>query len=372
MTRSTVDTLSLRLVTRYLRAHGWHKEGTSESHSLYIHNVDGGNPLEIFVANSEEVRGWQSSVREAIETLSGFSGKSIDEMVRAVRTIIYDVVYSRLPDEAVHDDSIELEVAAEFIWRSKRVLAASATAEILKKRYFKRVRKEAQSYAGGCRFGHTFRGSFGFTLESPLPEPQKNVFGGVDAPFERRVIERLIRGLASIDSAVAQRDPEILASGYLDGWNGNICDEFLKLYAATKQSKVSFNVAWSPEIPLNINDDTARSFVVSPQKIEFIQEAAMRLRAREEEMVETVVGKVVILKSEDDVNALIGGDGEIAVRWNHDELGKIKVYMRLSNEEYKIAIQAHEQGRNISARGTLEKPGKFWRIDELEHFRMLD
>ena len=68
----------------------------------------------------------------------------------------------------VFDDTILLEVATGYITGIRSQLAATATTEIQPDPFFLRVKKEATQYADACRFGHTFRGSFGFTVESPI------------------------------------------------------------------------------------------------------------------------------------------------------------------------------------------------------------
>jgi len=372
MRRGVQDGLSPKFVTRYLRATGWEKAAGNEKQSLFTYQMDG-DPLELFLANSEDVRGWQSSVRDALETLSALHEKSFDDMALEVRSIIYDIVQSTIPDELVADDSIDLDVAAEFIWRSKRLLAASATAEIVKSQHFKKVKKEAQIYANTCRFGHTFRGSFGFTLESPLSESHHQTTFGVPAaiPFERKVIQRLARGLASAEKVAGADAPKVLASDYEAGWNANICDEIVKLYDAARQSRVSFNFVWSKELSPPPDLRGVGKFILSRSKIEIIQDAADILRAQDEEQQERVIGWVVELRSEHLSPKLLGPDGEIVVKWESDELGIVRVHITLPIEDYRLAIQAHDTGYPIEAKGTLKRVGRSWHLIDLISFRVI-
>lgn len=350
---------------------GWTQEGTGESYSLFVSPNDGNTQLELFVANSENVRGWQSSIRDALETLPGLHETPLAQITLAIRSLLYDLIHSKLPDEMVRDDSIDLDVAAEFIWRSKRLLAASATAEIVKSQSFKKVRKEAQAYAGSCRFGHTFRGSFGFTLESPLSEPlQQTIMGGFEAPFERKVVERLARGLVAVDKAMTDNNPEILAASYADGWNANVCDEFIKLYESAKQTSITFSFVWSREIAPAVLVQSGQVFSVSKPKIELLQDAATRLRAREQEQQERITGRVIELKAEN-LGQMVAPEGDIVVRWASEEAGNIKVHMTLPRDHYRLAIQAHDQGQTIEACGTLERKGRLWRLTNIERFTVV-
>ena len=49
-----------------------------------------------------------------------------------------------------------------------KILAAAAHGELHVGPYAQRLSSTATTYANECRFGHTFRGSFGFTVESPV------------------------------------------------------------------------------------------------------------------------------------------------------------------------------------------------------------
>lgn len=368
MISEIIDGISLNLVTRYLRATGWTLKGRGDSYSLFVSPNDGNAQLELFVANSESVRGWQSSIRDALETLAGLHETPLAQMILVIRSLLYDLIHSKLPDEMVRDDSIDLDVAAEFIWCSKRLLAASATAEIVKSQSFKKVRKEAQAYAGSCRFGHTFRGSFGFTLESPLSESlQQTIMGGLEAPFERKVVERLARGLVSMDKALADNNPEIIAASYTDGWNANVCDEFIKLYESAKKASITFSFVWSLELSPSVLVKSGQIFSVSRPKIEILQDAATRLRAREQEQQERITGRVIELKAEN-LSQMVAPEGDVVVRWASEEAGNIKVHMTLPIDYYRLAIQAHDQGQTIEACGTLEKKGRLWHLTNIERF----
>ena len=64
--------------------------------------------------------------------------------------------------------SVRLDIAEAFLKNAKGLLAAAATTEVSPKPFFGRVTKAAVVYSDDCRFAHTFRGSFGFAIESPV------------------------------------------------------------------------------------------------------------------------------------------------------------------------------------------------------------
>src|SRR5208282_1846916 len=63
-------------------------------------------------------------------------------------------------------------------------------------------------YADSCRFGHTFRGSFGFTIESPVIPNIEPTLPQIEqpAPFERRVMQRFAHAVRVVSEAVRSDD----------------------------------------------------------------------------------------------------------------------------------------------------------------------
>ena len=116
----------------------------------------------------------------AIKALSQLEGRERSALIAVIRSIGFDVVKSRVPDDLVFDDTIHLDQAVSYTSRIKRLLAAGATTEIAPDLYFFRVKKESAVYAENCRFGDIFKGSFGFIIESPVGPNKEPAFPGME------------------------------------------------------------------------------------------------------------------------------------------------------------------------------------------------
>jgi hypothetical protein len=368
--RNTTGT-SLRLLQRYLTASGWEKTRPGTKYSLYLHKEI--KDLELLLANSEDVRGWEISIRDALETLADLHEKPLEKMAEEIRTISYDVIRAALPDSLMIDDSIDLDLAAAFINRSRRLLATSATAEILQTQYFPKTRKKGEQYANSCRFGHTFRGSFGFILESPLKADQQQLIeDSSPVPFERRVVERFVYGLSLIEEAARIENSDILVENYKKGWNANVCDEFVKLREAVRGASVKFSLAWSREIKPRTDIVKRESYEISAKEMELVQDAAIKLRQRQEKQIVTVVGPVIELRAEHISGTFTAAEGDVVVRWISEEYGNLKVHMTLPRDWYWRAIIAHERVETVVANGVLEKDGRHWRLKDITTFEISD
>jgi hypothetical protein len=131
----------------------------------------------------------------------------------------------------------------------KDLLAATATTERRPLPYFGRATKEATEYSDRCRFGHTYRASFGFPIESPVSLEVEEVpfFGEPVPPFERRMIQRLATGIQHVCRAVDTGDVAPLVNGFRNGFGANGCERFASLIHSTAYSGMSFGFSFSPQ-----------------------------------------------------------------------------------------------------------------------------
>jgi hypothetical protein len=162
------------------------------------------------------------------------------------------------------------------------LVAYSAAAEVTPLPFFTKPSPRGVKHAYNCRFGHTFEGSFGFTIESPLaPVVQATLLTeAAPPPFERRVVERVYGGLARVEQAVRDRSIEPLLKGYDVGLNANMCDALLNMRDHVPDLSVEYGVDWSPKVPEPM-DLKPRSERIGPEADEYVQEAAKQLRATE-------------------------------------------------------------------------------------------
>jgi len=385
-------TVPLGLLRRYLAFRGWqrpvhaaHASGPVEDHSyadtffrgrsggqrsvdLYVLSEAGFDDVELIVPRSLSSNDSAKRLEGAIETLSQLEGRDPQKIVTDVRSIGFDVVKSRIPDDQVFEDTIHLDQAVNYTAGVKRLLAAGATTELAPDIYFMRVRKEATQYADQCRFGHTFKGSFGFTIESPVAPNSAPAFPGMEQapPFERRVIRRLASGLSILQEAVRAEDPSVIVAGFENGFSANMCEDLATLVEQTSPSGLAFAFALSPEWPA----PELAEMRVGPQHVEISRLAAKTMRERAPMQPMEISGRIVRLQNEANPQDLLDEthEREIVIYWKSDEFGDMNVHLALAPAEYLAAIEAHLRGRITQATGRLEKRGRFWWLVEVTAF----
>ena len=358
--------LPLGLLRRYLTARGWRALSSTGAFDLFASSEVGFADVEIILPKNSSVPDLGKRIAFAIRSLSELEGRDYEQIDADIRSIGFDVIRSRLPDDLVSNDSVHLEIAAEFITSTRRLLAAAATTEINPDRFFGRALKEAQEYAELCRFGHTFRGSFGFTVESPITLNREPTLDGVDQvpPFERRVVQRIARGLQNVMAASDEDNPRRLIEGYQTGFSANMCEDFLDIVEATAGRGIAFEFAFSPEWRVPPDIGPVHTFDVGPRQIEVMREAAKELRDQDFDRPRIVIGRIVRLESRSDPSDLLHpvGAREVVVQWLHSDFGDISVRVTLPPDKYLLAVDAHRNGQRISVTGKIERLGRLWKL----------
>lgn len=361
---SAIQLPTRRSIVRYLRSKGWQTKTSSSGKitKAYL-SGDTDEDFELFFTSSESTRERVSEITTALRTISQLYEMSVDMAAKAASAVAFDLVFSRIPDEYVRNDSIELRLASTYIKGMRELLTATATTELVRQPSFKRARREAVEYASTCRFGHTFQGSFGFVIESPVGLNEMPTIPVVpdNAPFERKVIERLVRGLQSFRQAVQTEDATAITSNP-EGLSANMCDDLIGVVEDTELSKVAITIQLSPEWRSEVADLATASYSIERRYLDLLKEASSHLRRTEAPSTEKVIGRVIRLASEGDPSDLLAdvSDREVVINWDSPEYGLVRVQAIVTPRAYLDAVEAHRTGRLISATGTLRRKGRAW------------
>jgi hypothetical protein len=381
------------MLRRYLATHGWRlapdslvvqaprtaaeraiiegRTGGPRNFEIYILSEGGLEDVEIVLPHDKVSVDYVHQLERAVRTLSDVEGRDPHQVITDVRLIGFDVVRSRIPDMMVREDTIQLLAAANYITKVKSLLAATATTEMQPTPYFQRVRPAATDYADRCRFGHTFRGSFGFTIESPIVPNVEPALLDIEqrVPFERRVIQRFAHAVSAVCQAVKNDDGAMLTGSVLLGFSANSLEQFAELVESTSAGGLTFSFSFSPEWRSPKDLSTPRELFVGPRHVEVSRAAAKALRKQAISRPETVIGRVERLQSEDDPsNFLSHGAREVEIQWLSEDLGRLPVRVSLPPSDYLAAIEAHKTGHPVKVTGTLEGKGRTWRLVEPRDF----
>ncbi|MCA1547413.1 hypothetical protein I6F36_11360 [Bradyrhizobium sp. BRP19] len=361
--RTNPRSASIAAIRRYLQLRDWKETATKNDAITLFYSTIEGEQLEIPLPTHRDFEGAERLISDALRTLSQLADRDAAELADDINALGFDRIRSIIPDEQVRADSIDLNVATNFILNARRLVTATATNELEPSTFYGRITKDAVAYTDRCRFGHTFRGSFGFTIESPVIQNDEPPLPGMaqTPPFERRVIQRLVRGLHDVQKAEASENPGIIAENYERGFNANMCEALVDLISGTSD-RLAIQVAWSPEWRPSPDVSSAPVFHIKPVTVEIVRDAASSLRRAETAQEREILGKVIRLKSEHNPADLLDltSPREIVIQWMSDEFGPLNVRVNLSPTDYIAALEAHRTGHMISVTGMLERINRTW------------
>jgi hypothetical protein len=342
---------------------GWSHQKTG-SWDVYALDTEG---VELSLPDTEAPWEAQTYSQNAIGVISAIYDESEIETSLRVRHFDRDIMRVRITDVS----ELDLKTAAREINNLESLVRDAAANEYKPKPVTHRKPKIAEQITESFQFGHTFPGSFGFTILSGKIVPrnwdkivQPRLFEDEDAkplpPFSRRVVERIFRSLHQLASEdVSEED---LAESYTSASNSNMLKS---LEGIIGSYNTEFQVRWSPRIPVAAEFSTIHSIELGPQVSP--KASGARYLLRQLAPVETTVsGKVISLTSEDPLDA--DGSHEVTIKARLEERD-IKVHVSLRNSDYSLALDAHQRNIPVSVDGLLSKSGTYYRLRNPSNFR---
>lgn len=363
----------------YLQLTGWQesKEANNRWFVYQFSSKTDGDALEIVIPKNPRARDLKIYVENAINLLSALSEETNDDIVRRIVYYDTDVLHSRNIHTGEYN-SITLRMASQQVTQLKQLVNFSAFSEYSPKPHFlSNENSTSRQMVEHYRFGHTFAGSFGFTILSPiihLPQPyvQMKLFGEAPLaslpPIERRVMERIIRGLATTRQAVRRNDPQILIREYASGFNGNMCQSIVRM-SQDKRVPIEYKVFWSPKVKPADDINEIQSYELSELSYDYLEYAANELKKLKPEYV-TVKGRIVGLSSKDNpLGATAHRSVIIRGRYRND-MRPVDIIIELNKDDYVTASQAHIEWVIVEVNGVLSRSGYNWRLTDASNFKI--
>ena len=333
---------------------------------------DDGHPLHLVLPRGNEYDDSGARIADAVRLLATVQDVPEDAVVRTIRASDSDCLKLKLPGP------VSLESAVAIVTGLKNLMAFAACVEEDPRPYFPKMLGIGRAHAERCRFGHTLTASFGFTVESPLSPPvqQPLPLPGTEprAPFERRVMERVARGLSLTQEAALTGRASILVEPYGGGFNANLCEVALGLLPDADESEVEYTVDWSPEWKPRADVATLGPVRMGVRTRRYLETAARELRQVERAREVTVDGLITHLRAETAPIEDYEEDGDAAmerlvvIAWATQGIA-LNVRVPLDVQDYRRACDAHRDGVPVKVTGQLEKVGRYWMLMQPREFR---
>ncbi|RWH69494.1 MAG: hypothetical protein EOQ86_30355 [Mesorhizobium sp.] len=362
----------LGLLRRHLEANGWIRVSGTSALDNFVLPPDTKDDDELRIILNRDPQGPDADrrIEQAVITLSQLYGETPQETASKIRMVDFDVIRARLPDDLVIRDSINLRMAEKFVSGLRRLLASSALAQLTGSAVADKSDPVAALFVESCRLGHTFKGSFGFTIESPVGPNSFDAAAPTPEPFERRVVERLAQGLMSVERATKLGDTEILEEQINDGCNINMMEALSTLVEQTDGSTIVFDFslsdAWLPR-----TDKTVQA-VIPPDALAVTAQIIRKHRGNTLTKGARVTGYVYKLELRGSTDLFSSENiRNVTIEVAGGELDGKTLGVRLTPDQYLVALHAHEAGRLVLLEGTLTRLTRGLALSNLTGFEAL-
>ena len=368
-------------ISTYLGAHGWSVDEKAHS-DWYVFSGDNkshNDGFEIILPKSTRSPEYSAYVMHMIEILSSLHNMSHERVISDIQHVCMDVMIVRVSDGA-DTTSIPMHLAAKQIPKLKQLVAYAACSEKTQRAHY-RDSSQGKAMAEHYRFGHTVEGSFGYRVESAVGENlrfhedreqlrQMDIFENVVIdevpPLERRVLERIVRGLVATTKTVEVRDAKPLVDGYSSGFNANMCQAVLEI-CKCHSSPIEYHISWSKKLPAPTDIQRHSTIRIDRTHVDYLIAASGELKETVPEKV-SVEGRVTALSSEDDPRSEDVDDRSVIIRVSAGKFKSRKLRIALGKREYERADKAHMGWNTISVTGVMQQIGSHWHLSDPTNF----
>jgi hypothetical protein len=347
------DPQSLRDFTHYLLATGWKRiKYQNKRLAVYAKELQAGDsPAIVALPERATYSDFSARMVEAVQRLAEVEETSLEDIYQKIQSVGQDCIRLRLKLPAGMALP-SLEVTSRFLQGARNLVVYAACMEQEARRYFEQPFHIGKEQAQHFQFDHTFHGSFGFSIKSSLPTFQQLLLPGVsnpgiNNPLERRVVERITRGLISVKHAEQAHNSEEISEHFTTGLNGNMCKAVLEMLEEIPDTAVEYSVRWSLSLSPSPDITQFTPVVLDKEVSYYLRDAAQYLEASTTnlERDKTIEGVVTSLNFENQ------SDRQVTLMAD----GYGKVSFTLEAEDYATACDAHRDNLMVNVTGTLQR-----------------
>lgn len=352
---------------KYMLLNHWSKDYKFKNNNLMVFISPKGK--RIAIPASENYDDFYFSLERMLKNLEDYLGKSSNEIIKEIMTTYFDRLEFRIQSEFTADGKLPLGYAAECFEGLKDLVLYSACAEEKKQAICYKATNKSRDITNKFKLGQTEVGSFIINIDAEVVEEtgeqETCQFIEVKSPIEHKVVERIYTAINQInDVVIAQNDiNNIISNAYENGLTANMCDALLKLKADGVQIDTTIRYASA----ITRKPGGLKKVVLKGEHFYVMKEISDRYRDIIKIEDATLHGLVEEMKKD---RVHDSNQKEIVLVTVAE--GKYKrVKMELSQEDYKIANNAHMNDREIEVSGELDKSNpRKWVLDNPRNLKV--
>lgn len=370
------NSVSLKELRSWLKAKEWTAKYHPANQDLLLLNSSDESGIQIAIHTNAAPKDLNDQLFDAVRKLSKIYGEPELEIIKQIKQSADDVLKLRFFDPHSDLSALTLEEAIAAVNGAKKLLENAAAGALHPKTYFTGNKSKAvKDFMQYAQFRHTEQGSFVMNISTPFDVNGIQTAIGeeeIEVPFSRKVLGYMNNASAEIDrhfrtgdleefiQRQAEEDKPILSYNFLDSLRDLFEEKTVKHHL-----NLEFKWSFIAEKQYHILPPQSPSLVkFTPELIVRVDEYKKYLAPPKPSMNAVFYGTVEELKG-DEVEEGEGRAGDVVMALVEHKNVKVE----LNQEQYKIAMQAHEiHNGTIRLEGKLIYEAKGKRIVDLESF----
>jgi hypothetical protein len=353
----------------YLKNNGWWEKNTDHPEVLRFsspHPVRAGGPhITILIPKSNALTGSSELLGQSIKSIASFEKREVSDVISEVITFA-DCFKTRIL--GAKKGLLPLDLGILLYRGSFNLIKSSAIFEYNFSRQKQTKNPElALQCAKSSLMGPALYGSYIAQIYVPLRRPSSAFLWDTSDPFQRKVVIRILRGLANLRESEIEENPDPIINNYTTGLNIDMCSAIKDIANAGMGNKIIINAILEPAY--RAPSDISTKFILSTTSKYYLDEAIKIFKENLQTPIEEkeVLGVPKILARPESLEK-----GTIRLKWYYPDINKtITVYVDLDKDDYEQAVVAHKDKKNILVIVDLERVAKKWQINNIREFRII-
>lgn len=351
-------------------AHKWEARTRNERFSVWRRAEAPESTDYLFVPLSDQPADYEQRLRDLVIGLVSIEERDFDTVVTNLRYARADLIRISLVSPRVGPGELPIEDGRKLFDSARDLMWSAACAAVQPRANFgPQAPATAKDYLDGVRLGQTERGSYVVTVISDVEPPDQQALLPDDAahleiPFERKVTTALMEALAATKVAAhkvinEQSDITETFEGVVErGVSANLCSALARMGEDQSAAEVRIHMDWAASRPPTVDTEVA-GINFEPSTLPVLAEAVQALRQLGPFDDEVVQGFVTGLNRGKDEAAI----GSIVIEGTAHGAQR-NVHVELPDDQYHLAIKAHDDRHPVRIRGILAKRGRNWVLSD--------
>ncbi|MCI5165526.1 MAG: hypothetical protein D3903_05390 [Candidatus Electrothrix sp. GM3_4] len=370
----------------FLSKLGWKKIASNRSSIMIYLEPNEEEPFEIYLP-TKKIQEYDKKINDALNVLSIVLEKPYQLIINKINGIDNDLHNYRINKE---NNAIKVALIQSLLNANKTMLVKASKLAYNKhiyenlssteKKSRKGPRDASNDYFMSCNFLHTWKGSFGMTIETPIKTEQNShqltLFDNIiEKTFERETTNLILKGFELINGAVERKTYNYILDEVETPDDFLFFSSFPDLLGNIESNIIEYSVDVSPLIPVTSEVKTNIKTKLSEKSINYIYDAVEDLKTPSKELDVTIIGfpeKIYASKQSIISNNNNNENLKVTVKGISREIETTSLTMFLTIDDYQKAINAHREARDVRVTCKVRKKTRGWDVLSVESFDLIN